>query len=486
MPHPEIIEEAKKRIDAKTIKNNAQLNGYLNSTDADDEDRRQCQEYLKSKAPAAVQVTKTFSNTITKVDFEQMGAAPFEENKEPYDNYSPQWWFNYYWSEVKKEKLSGPEKQLGLEAIQALFDKVEDKSSRGFKLQLKADLVPTKGTPPSPKSAPPFEMKTPQAEATWSTALTKLLHIGFRKAPLQTGGTTATTTETSMLESNFVSSIKKESHELRVFWRADKRDKTAFTSGAQRTVDDGDACALYAINQPWHPLFKEDNKKYLWFRRGSADNDFYTVVSVTTKIDTAATFPLIDERRAYVLPLKALSTWTEQELNDHRQYLAEVFLKGSTKAVDVMIATPTNVFMLAINGGVVMDTRSAGAHYRGEDKGFPESGVKGYAYECFIGVIPIVRVHFGPTNPDGFKAYLDPTRRPELFYTREELINRFGDRGASEVLQQFRKGQTELDEMVAAWSSYGAVKPPKTVDIITLRTFPIAPERLQKYIERRK
>lgn len=484
MARQEVIDEAKRQIDSKQIKNSANLRFFLKSKDADEEETRLCQEYLASKtgpAPAA----KSFSPDVSKIDFEQLGAAPFEENNEAYDLYSPQWWFNYYWSEVKKEKLSADEKQLGLEAIQALFNKVQDSSPRGFKLQLKPALTPVKGTALKPDDAPPFTIKDNGAEI-WNAALTKLLHIGFRKVPLRVSASTPTTTETSMLESNFVSMIKQESHDLRVFWRADKREKTAFQDGAKRTVEDSAACERYAINQDWHPLKKEENKQSLWFRRGSADNDFYTVVSVTTKIDTASTFPLIDERRAYVLPLKPLATWTDQELKDHRQYLAEVFIKGSRHAVDVMIATTTNVFMLAINGGVVMDTKSAGAHYRGEDKGFPESGVQGYAYECFIGVIPIVRVHFGHTNPDGFQAYLNPTRRPELFYSREELVHRFGDRGASEILTQFRKGQTELDEMIAAWSSYGAVKPPKTVEIVSFRTYPIPEDRLLKYISRRK
>lgn len=484
MPRQIFIDNTKKKIDNKTIDRADKLEAHLNDWAKDDEERRILTEYFESKYP---RVMASFSPTITSIDYQQLGASPFEENKESYDDFSPQYWFQYFWAEMKKEKLASAETSLGLEAVQLLFNKVQDSLlSRGFRLNLKDELRPTKGPPASSGAAPTFGMSV-DAARTWNKALTNLLLIGFKRVSTQRGSPSLPTpTETALLENDFVSSINKDAFQLRIFWRADARGKDAFSGGAKRSVDDEGACAKYGLKQPWHPFSSPENTKYMWFRRGQADNDFYTVVSVTTDLSTACTFPLIDERRAYQMPLKPPAEWTAVELRQFQGNLVEVEVEGSLTS-KVLIGTKTNVFMLALNDGVVMDTQGAGAKYRGEVKGFPEAGVTGYPFEAFMGDIPIVRAHHGPTNPAGFTAFLDPTTKPTFYLTESDLRNRFGESGASRILDCFKNvGIHELTKKTTAWSSHGATTPEVALNVKRLVSFPISPSRLEGFIKDKK
>ena len=477
---PEFVEAVKQDIDNKKFRNVMTLTFQLKQQNAETDEIEVLTEYLKSKSTAPT--AAVFSTTLSKIDLQQLGEAPFDENGETYAEFGPEYWFKYFWTEVKKEKLGAEETSLLMEAVTSLFDKVEDKlRKRGFRLNLKAGMRATVGAPSAQGYAPTFVLP-PLATEAWLLSLTNLLKIGFKAVPASSQPS-ATSTEQAMLEKDFVSAIKG-TQAVRVFWRADGRGRSALGDGARRSVDDSEACGRYGLNQPWHPFSRPENTQYMWFRRGQADNDFYTVVSVTTDVDTACTFPLIDERRAYKMPLKQPSEWTLAELLAHRDNLAEVEVKGESGS-RLLIATRTNVYMLAINGGIVLETRRAGACYRGEDKGFPEAGVTGYPAEAFIGRIPIVRVHHGATNADGFTVFPNATDKPELYHTLTAMQHRFGDNGAQEVNRTWSEGQATLRSLVTAWSSYGATKPATTLEIRKLVAHPVSEIRARSYAKTR-
>jgi hypothetical protein len=143
--------------------------------------------------------------------------------------------------------------------------------------------------------------------------------------------------------------------------------------------------------------------------------------------------------------------------------------------------------MLAINGGIVLETRSAGAYYRGEDKGFPEAGVEGYPFEAFMGHIPVIRVHHGCTNAEGFTAFLNPVDKPLFYLTQRELEHRFGEQGAREVERHFKfVGMPKLDKLATAWSSYGAKQPGLQLNIKRLVSFPASEIRVRAFAKTKR
>jgi len=284
-----------------------------------------------------------------------------------------------------------------------------------------------------------------------------------------------------MLDSGLVQRLNPDEHEVHLFWRGDGR-KSMEKEDWTRTVDEPVSVHKYHLDDDWHPYSDASIRAMLWLRKAQGDNDYYTIVSVTAQLETAACFPKITESRAYPMPLKAPSQWTAEEIKRYGAYLAEVEVIETGNKNKIMLVTKSFLYMMAINRGVFVNTEQYGKQQWKREAGFPERGVTGVPKECYIGMIPVLRIWHGYDDHSAFTTVLSATETPLLFLTKSQLEHRFGSQPAAKILTEFEQAKKKLDRLTCAWSSVGASSPPTTApaeSVIRLAMFPLPEFKLK-------
>lgn len=420
-----------------------------------------------AQVTAATTAAKPFDARFNWQDWDEMD-SPFSENAEAYLDYSPQYWFNYFFQEAKKTKIgktgeNTPVAQSLLTSLTALFNKVElpgfrpagsqTATPRGFKYVLKDTMRASVSQADAGGGAPHFTFPSDLARQTWKNALLALLKAGFQAAPA--AGPLDGSIAGCLLENDLVSQINSDSQEIRVFWRGDGRD-SMHTEDWNRSVDEPAAVRKYNLDADWHPYSQQTVKSQMWVRKAQGDNDYYTVVSVTAELETAACFPKVDERRAYQMPLSSPDKWSAEELSKFKNHIAQVNTQAGDKKL--MVATKSYVYLMAINRGMVIDTEGYGRRLWNDPKGFPERGVQKVPKECYIAVIPIIRVWYEFDSKGPFTVFLNSAERPRVLLRTETMSARYGDRAAAEIMQRFDAAKNSLNgNMTVSWTSAGAI-----------------------------
>jgi hypothetical protein len=395
-----------------------------------------------------------------------LGAAPFANQNMSVEEFGVRWWFQYFWQEAKMVAT-----QQDREAMAAICTRLFIKTPRG---------------PFAYECRPAFkndDFTTSQPDV-WRGFLTTLLHIGFRrvdpKQAVQSGNNGPPVPQVAahhlMLRADLAPHLpQKFTPDTDIFWRAESRtmERIVQQQGTKRQSDVEFLANEMQISAPWHPYSDPDINKYMWYRSGQNDNDYYTVISVAVNFETALSFPKIDEKRVYGFPKKPLEEWTRDEVRLHQKNMALVTLVDGSERI--MLATQTTAYMCVACGRII-DTMTAGG-------GFPEKGVSEIPLDQIFAMLPVTRVHHGPDPLDGFTAFIDHNKGRIVQEDIGKAMDLFGEaypKCKDEYFRQKYRGKVE-----SAWAANGFQAPRVPVSISRLIEFPASGQKLQAFIAAR-
>jgi hypothetical protein len=384
-------------------------------------------------------------------------------------DYSPIYYFKYFMTEADASEKKGSL----VDAFSLLFDKQVGRN--GKELRLKAGLEP-QGGPTN------FNFTAPNGADIWREALTKIMLVGFRGVKKNEIDQDTASMKNAMLEAKFIRYLGAKDGkpaQVETFWRSDGRPKEVYLGQQMCTchVKVAENVEKFNLKRAWNPYSDKAIRSKLWMRAfGNIDNDYYTIVSVGLNFRTVCAFPTLDEKKAYTWEFKGdgyapITGWTDQQLQAQRKYLALVNLSpGGQK---IRVATVTYAYMLALNSGVVIDTQT----WAGSKKGavqFPEQGVRGIPAECFVAYIPMLRVHHGPSRPEGFTLFRHPSQPPQMLLTDDELKHRYGEPGGAKIKSDYNDAVANVDRhMRSAWNQKGFADPDNAIKVESCIKYPL-------------
>lgn len=422
-------------------------------------------------------------------------AAPFANFGHNPEEFSPKWWLQYFAKEARTQEAQRIPHwtEEWVRVLNALFIKgpipagVSDESRRGWWAVLRPGLDSSGPRPASVPGSAPAPVTDP--DTVWKDAMTRLLKLGFRAV---TNGETAPAGVHELQSDNSVASAHmlhqrmfgKKVAELEksmdlssipLYWRSEARDVRRIVSqqGTKRQCEVDTIAAEMHMDAPWHPFSDPALSRYMWFRLANLDNDYYTAISVATGFETACSFPKIDEKRVYSFPpLLQVSQWTKAQADRFRSHLGLV-CENDREAV--RIVTRTTTYML-VHTGSVLDTK--GANQFRERDAFPEIGVDRIPLKNIYCVVPIRRVHHGPSPADGITVFIDFMGCERLHSATE--IDLFGTGLASRLFGIYRE-KISQPAFATAWSSRGAAAPGIPTNITRIVEFPIGDGKFQTF-----
>jgi hypothetical protein len=409
--------------------------------------------------------------TIADINGDDLGKAPFANQGMFVPEYSIPWWFEYFWAEAKMSASADGKQQLA-DIANTVFVKTPNER---FKY----------------KAKPEFERFTDRGQFTraWRDILTTLLYLGFRSmSRSETGAADANLPPVNGaapqhigLQREFFRYIEarkqnqpRSDQQVEIYYRSETRklEEIVGHQGTRRQIDVDSLARSMNMSAPWHPFSVPEIKDKMWFRRGNADNDYFTVISVAQTMEVALSFPKIDERRVYQFPSEPIERWTPQQLDYHRKNLATVRLRDGSKKV--VVVTETGAYMCVVTGAVLDTVRAGGASAGGQS--FPEQGIADIPLDHIFAVFPVFRYHHGHNDAgEGFTAFIDWTRARPLKDMREGM-DLYG--AAFDQLWDVYMHWKYHGPIVSAWSKTGTQRPSISLDIAHVISNPIDPATL--------
>lgn len=387
-------------------------------------------------------------------DVKDAGIDISEEDKK---HFTRRYWLRYFWGEAvaradaRPDKLEGQatvlqqshESQKSKDEVAAKF-KAGVLSARTELIQIHEKLFP-KNINTGVRSLTNLDQID---EQEFCTILCRLLHIGFRGAPIN-----ARPLGRDGRPSNIISYCRdgKDHLDVRIGWRSESRswDQIVKDKGTKRQVDVDTLADRMNLRAKWHPFSIEKYRDCLWVRAGlQMDNCLYSVVSVGNDFKTVSSFPLIVEN-PWGFPqeagiIKPLETWSASERNTHRENIARVRLSDGQE-ID-MVATTVYIYMFLLRG-VVLDTQQVQEFY-GADS-FPERGVKEIKLDDIFAYCNVVRVHHGFGQQDGHTGFI--RQFDYAFRNKGEREHKYGD--ALQQLESSFQNVAALRSFATAWRS---------------------------------
>ncbi len=395
-----------------------------------------------------------------------LGAAPFANQAISVEEFGVRWWFQYFWQEAKMVATESDRAEMATICTQLFV-----KTPRGpYKYECRDAFKNDDYTTSQP--------------AVWRVILTKLLHIGFRrvdpKEAVQTGPQGPPVPQVAahhlMMRADLAPYLPTQyTPQTEIFWRAESRtmDRIIAQQGTKRQSDVKFIADDMQMSASWHPYSDPDINRYMWYRMGQGDNDYYTVISVAVNFETSLSFPKIDEKRVYGFPKKALDEWSQDEVRLHQRNMALVRMADGTERI--MLATQTTAYMCVACGRII-DTQTAGG-------GFPEKGVSEIPLDQIFAMLPITRIHHGPDPQDGFTAFIDYAKGRLVQEDFGKAMDLFGDayqRCKDEYFTQKYRGS-----VASAWAQNGVQPPRIPMNVSGIVEYPATSAKLQSFINAR-
>jgi len=395
-----------------------------------------------------------------------LGAAPFANQAIHVEDFGVRYWFQYFWQEAKMVAT-----QPDREAMAAIVTQI---------------FIKTPGGPHKYACRPAFQNDdyTTAQPAVWLEFLKTLLRIGFRAVdPAQAvaiGPQWPPVPQVAghhfMTQADLRQALPaKYTADTEIFWRAESRtiERIIQQEGTKRQSDVEFLAKEMQISAPWHPFSVPEINRYMWYRLGQNDNDYYTAISVAVDFKTALSFPKIDEKRVYGFPKKPLEEWTRDEVRLHQRNMALVTLTDGSERI--MLATQTTAYMCVVRGCII-DTMTAGG-------GFPEKGVSEIPLDQIFAMLPVTRIHHGPEPTDGFTAFIDHTKSRLTTEDFKKSMDLFGEVYPKCKDEYFK--QKYCGKVVSAWAHGGTQEPAIQVPVSRVVQFPASGPKLDAFIAAR-
>lgn len=397
--------------------------------------------------------------------------APFSNSGINVDDFGVRWWFEYFWKEARSVKGQAGNTKALAEVANMIFYK--DRVGLGqIKLSLRDDAKTWTGA----------------SGALWRDALTRLLKIGFRAVPREGVVPTGAAGLAILADAKthhiggrqFGEEVRSWKEIIRpdsipVYWRSETRPlkQILAQNGTKRQVDVATIARDLGMTNDWHPFSNPELNKYMWYRLGNADNDYYTVISVATDFNTACGFPKIDERRVYFFPACDPEGWTAADARRFRANLGKATVNGQTK---VVLITRTTAYML-VHYGSMLDTQGA-AKTQGKES-FAEMGVEHIPLENIFAVFPMRRVHHGPEPGDGFTVFLDSANCERINPDRQ--MDHFGPKLYFRLYDIYQDTRLR-GPFATAWGKTGAKDPDVKLNVTAITEFPLTEASLTAFM----
>lgn len=397
--------------------------------------------------------------------------APFANAGHHVDDFGVRWWFQYFWNEARSVKGEGGNARALADVANIIF--YVERPALGKVNVMLRDVAKT---------------WTGRSGDIWRDALTRLLKIGFRAVPRE-GVVPSGAAGLAILADAKTHHIggRQFGEEVRswkdlvrpdtipVYWRSETRPLSMILSqnGTKRQVDVDTIARDLGMTADWHPFSKPEINKFMWYRLGNADNDYYTVISVATDFLTACGFPKIDERRVYFFPPSDPSEWGKDDARRFRNNLGVAMVNGQRR---VVVITRTTAYML-VHYGCMLDTQGAAKTQKKES--FAEMGVEHIPLENIFGVFPLRRVHHGPQPGDGFTCFLDYANCERINPDRQ--LDHFGSTLFFRLYDIFQDTKNR-GPFATAWGKTGAKDPDIKLAITAINEFPITDGSLQTFL----
>jgi hypothetical protein len=320
------------------------------------------------------------------------------------DQFTPEWWFVYFWMEAKEfiQRASEVDKQLTIDCFNAAFHKPSN-----FVLDRK--VIP-KGV---------FLVKPARPEDAWANGvmnsvdlcnyLEVFLRNGFSAIRVTENGPVGVDTSHELEQLCLDLGLKKH-YEL--VWRAEgRRDLEELRrTGFKTQANDENRALTCNMRATWHPYHVVEKRQTLWYRKNQNDNCLYAALSLATSWQAALCFPKIAQTPKYpdlhgtVLdkPFRdknpeyiAMVTFQRTSPTDKQEDLQKYMFVTNSKAA--LIVLDTKVF----------DTAAAQEMKKGKGQSYPEMAAHEIEGRRVLAMLSFWRVHHGPTDAEGFTAVID-------------------------------------------------------------------------------
>ncbi len=296
-------------------------------------------------------------------------------------------WFNYFFAEAKE--CAGTNAEIGLmigRIASLMFDLKVVGTGRSAKVVFAEEF------PLSLKSTF-YGLLERNPRGIPKAILSYLFENGFEEASTTTAGDYFS--QNLALKSNMSDgvAVRSSKGELVFGYRGDTRDLPSIIKQGARCRAELDFWRKNSgVDQPWHPWNGTDQKwEKMWFRKGSKDNDYFTMNSLAKEFHISCAYPMfrpfeIDARLQG--PASGWDATLRKVLEAKKVSVVTIFDKRANDWLEVP-CDETRVFACAISGERTVARTFELANY-------PESAVRDVNLEDMVAWIRVKRYHHPP------------------------------------------------------------------------------------------
>lgn len=299
-------------------------------------------------------------------------------------------WFNYFFNEAKATAKGNAEIERNFGRIASLMFDLQVVGA-GATARIEPALVF-----PLTLSAAFNAMLANAPGAIPKGILAYLFELGFEEATMTTAGDYFGKTLALKSNMNDGAAVRSGKGEFVFGYRGDTREVATIKSqnGAKCRAELDFWRTNAGVDQLWHPWSDLDEKwKKMWFRKGAADNDYFTLNSLAKEFHISCAYPMFRSFEIHQDMVGPASGWTlvqRQRLLAKNITLRTVYDKKTASWQEVP-TDETRVFACAISGAT-----PAAETFKLNN--YPESAVRNVRLEDMIAWIKVRRYHRPPAS----------------------------------------------------------------------------------------
>ena len=306
-------------------------------------------------------------------------------------------WFNYFFNEAKAVAKGNTEFEINVGRIASLlFELATEGTGGGAKIKFATAL-------PARLSNGFTAMLASTPEGVPRKILDYLFELGFVEATTTPAGDYFSRGLAFKSNMTDTASARSSKGEFVFAYRGDTRDLGAIIKQGAKCRAELDFWRKDAgINKTWHPWSGlSENWKKMWFRKGAADNDYFTLNSLAKDFHISCAYPMfrsyeIDQR--LVGPVSGWGDVFRALLAPKKVSIVTVYDR-KTNSWQEVLSDESRVFACAISS----ETKAATTY---QLNNYPESAVRNVNLEDMVAWIKVRRYH----RPPGAGEHYDSTR----------------------------------------------------------------------------
>jgi hypothetical protein len=333
--------------------------------------------------------------------------------------WSKQFWFRYFWQEA----IARPsEFRAQSERILDFFNETfflperwnqEDENFGSDELRVREDnvLIYKSGGPGARHTrfrAKRGEVWNSIGNDSLLSILTALLHAGFTRIRVANMGHGKPQDSSITFAANS-HSVQSDgpAYKFDIGWRGDGRTLHEISQAGgflcRAESDYQGFAARCNLREDWHPFNDQQTRADYWYREGQSDNCLHTTISVALEFQTAATFPLTEQKLKYLSGHNPATAQEAQQLSKAEAPLKAIGISADGRDAIYRYADRQQLYMVIIDSEC-FDTRKQ------QKERFPEIAVKQLPATRIMACVSFVRVFHGSEDDQGFTALCDRAR----------------------------------------------------------------------------